>query len=169
MNLNDVDALPDLLPEDLMFSDLLPVDGLAMPAPYPDFAEWGRKIDNLIIECNTLNLRLEVEKSKRQRLQSTVRQIKRDMVIPCPDLTSIQRDFDRFKEQQNTANYIMDGENARTNTLAFRSISRICQFLTTMLTGASSFPDATDELNVLLHELSLTIRQFGVHYAASHV
>jgi len=163
MNLNDDGILPDLLPEDLTFNDLLPVDGLAMPAPYPDFAEWGRKIDNLIIECNTLNLRLEVEKSKRQRLQSTVRQLKRDTIAPYPDLTTIQRDLDRFKEQQNTANYVLDGENA------FRSISSICQFLTIMMTGASSYPDATDELNVLLHELSLTIRQFGVHYAASHV
>jgi len=152
-----------------MFDDLLHVDNMTIPVMHPDITEWGRKIDNLTIECNTLNLRLEIEKTKRQRLQSTVRQLKRDVIAPCPDLLMIKNELDKFKGQQNATNYLLDGENARTNTLAFRSISRICQLLTAMRPGASVFPEAVSEVDVLLHELSLTVQQFGVHYAASYV
>ena len=169
MNLNGSYAVPDLIPEELTFDDLLNVDSMIMPPVLQETAEWGRKIDNLTIEFNTLSLRLEIEKTKRQRLQSVVRQLKREMSPQCPDMLTIKQDLDKFKEQQNTTNYMLDGENARTNTLAFRSISRICQLLTTMMQGTYVSAEAIDEANILLQELALTVQQFGVHYAASYV
>ena len=169
MNLTESPAIPDLIPEELMFDDLLDVNNAMIPAIPHDLADWGRKLDLLTVECNTLNLRLEIEKAKRQRLQSTVRQLKRETLPPCPDMLTVKKELDEFREQQNTTNYMLDGENARTNTLAFRSISRICQLVTIMMQGTYVTPEAIDEANTLLHELALTIQQFGVHYAASYV
>jgi len=168
-NLIDDPTLPDLIPEDHIFDDLLNVDNMIIPTMHYDVNELNRKIDNLTIEHNTLGLRLEIEKTKRQRVQSSVRQLKRDVVIPCPDLLELKNELIQFKEQQSAINYQLDGENARTNTLAFRSISRICQLLTALIPGTMMSPGSNPEIKILLHELSLTVQQFGVHYAASHV
>jgi len=162
-------ALPDLIPEDYLFDDLLNVDNTTTLITPSDVDELNRKLDSLIIECNTLNLRLEIERTKRQRLQATVRQLKRDAVAPSPSLIEIRNELSEFKRQQDATNYLLDGENARTNTLTFRSVSRICQLLTTMMPGTAMPPESIPEVKILLHELSLTAQQFGVYYATSYV
>jgi len=168
-SLSEDPILPDLIPEDYLFDNLPNVNDMPVSYISADVDELRRKFDNLTIEVNTLNLRLEIEKTKRQRLQTSVRQLKRDIAAPCPELLEIRSDLDKFIEQQNTTNYLLDGENAKTNTLAFRSISRIRELMATMTPGISISPEANLEVKVLLHELSLTVQQFGVHYVASHV
>ena len=168
-SLSEDPALPDLIPEDYLFNDLLNVNDMPTPSISLDVAELKRKFDHLTIEINTLNLRLEIEKTKRQRLQTIVRQLKRDIAAPCPELLEIRSDLNKFIGQQNTTNYLLDGENAKTNTLAFRSISRICELIATMTPGVSISPEANSEVKVLLHELALTVQQFGVHYATPYV
>jgi len=160
---------PDLIPEDLPFDNLLNLDNVIMPPVPQETTELRHKIDNLTVELNTLNLRLEIEKTKRQRLQTVVRQLKRELSPQCPDLIRLKQDFDKFKELQNSTNYMLDGENTRTNTLVFRSISRVCQLLTMMIQGVYVSPEALEEANILLQELMSTVQQFGVHYVASYV
>jgi len=126
-------------------------------------------LDNLIIESNTQGLRLEIERAKRQRLQASVRQVRRDLAIPCPELAEIRTELNQFKEFQNVVNYQLDGENARTNTLAFRSLSRICEILAALIPTASLSPESSPEVKILLQELTTTIHHFGVHYAVPHV
>jgi len=169
INLTEDPTLPDLLPEEPMFNELLQMDDLTMPVPHPDVVELSRKLDNLTIESNTQGLRLEIERAKRQRLQASVRQVKRDLAIPCPDLIEIRNELNQFKEYQNAINYQLDGENARTNTLAFRSISRICQMLAALISCASLSSESSPEVKILLQELTNTVQHFGVHYAASYV
>jgi len=67
LSLNEDPTLPDLIPEDLLFDDLLRVNESMMPLVHPDVVELGRKLDSLTIEVNTQGLRLEIEKVKRQR------------------------------------------------------------------------------------------------------
>ena len=162
-------ALPNLVPEDYLFDDLININNTTTLITPSDVDELKRKLDNLIIECNTLNLRLEIERTKRQRLQTTVRQLKRDAVAPSPSLLEIRNELSEFKRQQEASNYLLDGENTRTNTLTFRSVSRISQLLTTMLPGTAIPPASIPEVEILLHELSLTAQQFGVYYTTSYV
>ena len=169
LNLTESPDIPDLIPTGLMFDEILDVNNVMMPTITYDLTELNQKFEHLTVELNTLNLRLEIEKAKRQRLQSTVRQLKRETLSPCPDVLTIKRELNEFKDQQTTINYMLDGENAKTSTLAFRSISRLCQLVGIIMQGTYVTTEAIDEANTLLHELTLTIRQFGVHYAASHV
>jgi len=162
-------ALPDLILENYHFDDLININNTTALITPSDVDELKRKLDNLIIECNTLNLRLEIERTKRQRLQATVRQLKREAIAPSPNLLEIRNELSEFKRQQDATNYLLDGENARTNTLTFRSVSRICQLLTTMLPGTAMPPESIPEMEILLHELSLTAQQFGVYYTTSYV
>jgi len=169
INLTSDPILPDLVPEEPIYDEIFKIDDLLMPVPHPDIAELNRRIELLTVEINTQGLRLEIERTKRQRLQSSVRQMKRELTVPCPSLVGLRNELIQFKDQQTAINYQLDGENVKTNTLAFRSISRICQLLAAIIPGAIVSPESSPEMKILLQELSLTVQQFGVHYAASYV
>jgi len=169
INLTDDPVLPDLLPEEPTYDDLFQLDDLLMPVPHPDMIELNRKIDLLTIEVNTQGLRLEVEKAKRQRLQATVRRLRKDMSLPCPDIMVLKKEIAQLRDYQNTVNYQLDGENARTNTLSFRSLTRVCQILIALVPSSTLPSEISPEVEILLQELNTTIRQFGVHYFASNV
>jgi len=168
-SLSNDPTLPDLIPEDYLFDGLLGVDSVAIPNTPSDVNELRRKFDSLTIECNTLHLRLEIERAKRQRMQASLRQIRRDLTIMNPEIATIKNELKHFKDSQNTINYNLDGENARTNTLAFRSLARMSELLTTVIPGTSLTPASSHEAKILLQELITTIQHFGVHYAASSV
>jgi len=129
MPLSGDPTLPDLLPEDPMINDLFLIDDLPTPLIHPDIAEINLKLEHLTLETNTQGLRIAVERAKRQRLQTTIRQVKQDLSRPCPDLMMIKSELDHLRAHQNAINYQLDGDNARTNTLSFRSLSHICQIL----------------------------------------
>jgi len=161
-------TLPDLIPEDPIFEDLLHLDDWMTFTSYPDIVGLSSKMDSLTIESNTLGLRTEIERAKRQRLQASLRQARRDLATTKQELIEIRSELQQFKDVQNTINYQLDGENARTNTLAFRSLTRISELLTTMIPGAPLSPTSSYEANILLQELTTTIQHFGVHYATSY-
>lgn len=161
-------TLPDLVPEAPVFEDLLQFNDWTIPSPCPDIVELTRKLDSLTLESNTQSLRLEIERAKRQRLQASIRQIKRDVITMSPEIIEIRNDLRQFKEFQNATNYQLDGENVRTNTLVFRSLSRTCEMFATMIPSATLSPEASYEANILLQELTTTIKHFGVHYATSY-
>ena len=112
---------------------------------------------------------MEIERVKRQRLQASIRQVRRDLAITSPEIIEIKNELKNFKEAQNAINYQLDGENARTNTLAFRSLARICEILTALIPSTSLPPETHPEVKILLQELITTIQHFGVHYAASYL
>ena len=87
MNLINDPTLPDLLlPGEPLYDEVFQINDLLKPTFHPDIAELSRKIESLTIEVNTQGLRLEIEKTKRQRLQATVRQLRRDMTLPSSDI-----------------------------------------------------------------------------------
>ena len=167
LSLSGDPTLPDLVPEDPIFDDLLRVNDWMTPITHPDVVELGRKLDNLTIESNTQGLRMEIERAKRQRLQASIRQVKRDLATVSPEIVEIRNELKHFKESQNAINYQLNGENARTNTLAFRSLARVCEILTALVSDAPLSPESSPEVKILLQELTTTIQHFGVHYAAS--
>ena len=169
VNLTSDSILPDLVPEEPIYDEIFKIDDLLMPVPHPDIAELSRKLDLLTVETNTQGLRIEIEKVKRQRLQATVRQLRRDMSLPCPDIPMLKSEIAQLRDYQNSINFQLDGDNARTNTLSFRSLSRICQILIALIPSSTMPSQINPEIEILLQELDNTIRQFGVHYFASNV
>ena len=168
INLINDPILPDLLPEEPVYDELLPIDELMMFVPQPEITDLSRKLESLTIDINTHGLRIEIERSKRQRLQTTVRQLRRDLSIANDEIAILKGEITQLREQQNVINFQLSNENARTNTLAFRSLSRIGQILALDPNGTQSFENNT-EIEILLQELNSTIRHFGVYYAASYV
>ena len=110
INLTGDPTVPDLLPEDPILNDLFQIDDLPTLVTHPDIAELNRKLDHLFLETNTQGLRIAVERAKRQRLQATIRQVKQDLSLPCPDITMLKNELDHLREHQNAINYQLDGE-----------------------------------------------------------
>jgi len=169
INLTEDPTLPNLLPEDPLPSDLFQIDDMIAPITHPDIVALNQKLDNLSLETSTQGLRVAVERAKRQRLQTTVRQVRQNLSTICPDVAKIRNDMEVMQDHQNTINFQLDGETARTSTLAFRSLSRIYQLLAVIVPCMILPSKDNHEVVVLMQELNRTIQQFGVYYTASYV
>ena len=168
ISLTEDPTLPDLLPENTLLNEFR-FDDFTTPLFQSDIVEINRKIEQLTIDLNTQGLRLEIERVKRQRLQTSLRQIKHDLTLPCPELMTLRDELIQMRDYQNTLNYQLDNENAKTNTLSFRSLSRICQIFAELIPSITLSPSSSPEIQTLLMELTNTINHFGVHYSASYV
>jgi len=168
VNLINDPFLPNLLPEEPMPSESLPLDDLMTMMPQLEMTDLSCKLDSLTIDANTHGLRIEIERSKRQRLQNTVKHLRRDLSVANDDITILKNEVAQLRDQQNVVNFQLSNESVRTNTLAFRSLSRISQILALGPNNPQSFENNT-ELEILLQELDSTVRLFGVYYAASYV
>jgi len=174
MSENDFDnlfydpLLPDLVPEGHVYDELLTLNEFTMPTPHPELTDLTHKFEALNIDSNAHGLRIEIERTKRQRLQATVKRLKHEFHAACTDITILRDEINQLREQQNAVNFQLSNENTRTNTLAFRSLSRIGQILT--LGPLHTQPvENYNEFEILLQELHSTVQHFGVHYAASYV
>jgi len=166
-NLLNDPFIPNLLPEEPMPNDFLPLDDLITTMPQLQMTDLSDKLDSLAIDANTHGLRIEIERSKRQRLQTTVKQLRRDLSAANDDIAFLKNEIAQLRDQQNIVNFQLSNENVRTNTSAFRSLSRVSQILAFGPHNLQSFENT--ELEILLQELDSTVRLFGVYYAASYV
>jgi len=158
-------TLPDLLlQEEPIYDEIFQLDNLTAPIPLPDIVELSKKIDSLTIEVNTLGLRLEIEKAKRQHLQTTMRQIRRDKTFLNSDIQMLRSELLQLRDQQTAVNYQLDNQNARTNALSFRSMSRIDQILAALIPNSFLSTETRTELMMLLKELANTVQHFGMVY-----
>ena len=161
---------PDLLLSGEPFYNEFPLfDNLIMPTPSPDLTELTKRIDSLTVEVNTLGLRLEIERTKRQRLQATIKQLRRDRTSLYSDLQILRGEFIQLRDQQTAVNYQLDNQNIKTNTLSFRSVSRIVQILSMLIPNSFVSIETSTELTTLLEELTNTAQHFGVVYMASPI
>ena len=129
VNLINDPLLPDLIPEGHIYDDLLTMDDFTMFTPQPELVDLTRKFESLNIDSNTHGLRIEIERTKRQRLQATVKRLRHEFSAACADIAILRDEITQLRDQQNAVNFQLSNENARTNTLAFRSLSRIGQIL----------------------------------------
>jgi len=160
--------LPDLVPEEPNYSELFQIDDLIIPTPRIEIDNLTRKLELLSV-TNTNGLRIEVERAKRRRLQTIVKRTERDLSLANSEIMILRNEIAQFRDQQNSINFQLDGDHARMSTLTFRCLSRVSQLLSsTALRNASTY-EPNSETEVLLHELDLTIRQFGVFYRTSYV
>jgi len=168
--LNHDDLLcPDIFIEDPMLTDLFPI-GVAPPLQsIPEFNSITDRLESLEIAMNTQSLRIEIERTKRQKLRASLRQIKADLAYPSPEIHSLQQALEFNYAQQNTTNFQLGGEIDRTHTLAFRCFARVHQLLERMFSYHDVFPTEYNEISRMLYELSGTLHQFGVDHQVSYV
>jgi len=169
ITLNNDPMLPDLVPEGSNYNELFQIDDLIIPTPHNEIDNLTRKLELLMIDTNSNGLRMEVERAKRRRLQTIVKRTERDLSLANSEIVILRNEIAQLRDQQNSINYQLDGDHARTSTLAFRCLSRVSQLLSSMVLRNAPTYEPNSETEVLLHELDLTIRQFGVFYQTSYI
>ena len=85
------------------------------------------------------------------------------------EINGLKNELRNFHEIQDSINYQLDGEDTRTNTLAFRCMTRMNEVLTALVSCVILSPETRSEVKILIQELTTTIQHFGVRYAASYV
>ena len=95
-----------------------------------------------------------------------MRQLKRDITLSNSDIQLLRNEVTQLRDFQNSVNYQLDNDITRTNTLSFRSLTRIGQILMTLAPSSTLPSEISPEIKILLRELDSTIRHFGVHYFA---
>ena len=169
INPNNDPMLPDLVPEGYNDNEIFQIDDLIVPMPHNEIDNLTRKLELLIIDTNSNGLRIEVERAKRRRLQTIVKQTERNLSLANSEIMVLKNEIAQLREQQNLINLQLDGDHARTSTLAFRCLSRVSQLLSSIALRNAPTYEPNSETEVLLHELDLTIRQFGVFYQTSYI
>ena len=169
LNFSVDSTLPDLLPEESLFNDLIYSDVPALAITHPDIATLNRRLDQISLDTNTQSLHIDVEKAKRQRLSETVRRVRQNTLRLCPDVISLKQDVTTIREEQNAVNYYLEAEIASMSATTFRSLSRIHHILTLLLPHVMLPPNNNQELIQLLQELAQTLQHFRVECAVSYV
>ena len=154
----------DLLPEGSVVDNLFPVENLFSMPEHSDIVNINRQLESLTLENNTNSLRIEVERSKRQKMRATLRQIKHDIRSFCSEGAPPSRVINTLRENQEAVNYQLEGEIARLNTICYRSFSRMHQLLTFLLPRTNLAPDDQVEATYMLNEIAQTIHPFIVCY-----
>ena len=90
LNLTGDPILPDLLPEGPLPDDLFQLSDLTSTIIHPDLVALNKRLDHLFLETNTQGLRIAMERAKRQKFKATIRQVRHDMSIPCPDIAMLK-------------------------------------------------------------------------------
>ena len=100
LNLPTDPALPDLLPEGSLFDDIFHAEVPVIAITNPDIAALNYRLDHL-----SQALRIDVERAKRQKLSATVRRVKQNILLPCPEIASLKHDIETIRGDQNILNY----------------------------------------------------------------
>jgi len=168
LNYDDL-LCPDLLIEDPILTNLFPIEVARPPPPIPELKLITDRLESLEIAMNTQSLRIEIERTKRQKLRASLDQIKSNLVYPSPGIDSLQQAFEFNYAQQNTANFQLGGEIVRTHTLSFRCFARVHQLLDRMFSYHDISPTEYTEVSRMLYELNGILHQFGVNNQVSYV
>ena len=88
---------------DLTAPDLLPIDDFINDLTYPkdpelvslqqEMSNLNAKMERLILDSNTQALRVEIERVKRRKLQSSLKQIRSQLLNPCPEIETIKQEI----------------------------------------------------------------------------
>ena len=160
---------PDLLPTDDFISDLPYIKDPELVSLQQEISNINAKLERLTLDSNTPSLRVEVERVKRRRLQSSLKQVRNQLLHPCPKVETVKQEMSERQWYQDAVNYQFDGELTRLSTLMFRSLARMHEAIVYLLPHVMLPPDNGSEINRMLDEVTRTIRQFHIYYEASYV
>ena len=85
---------PTSSPEDPVTDNLLMVENTQLKSLPTDLKIINDRLENLEVSVNTQSLRIEVERVRRQKLRSSLRQLKHEASTPYPEVVSLKQIMD---------------------------------------------------------------------------
>ena len=108
---------------------------------------------------NTQNLKVEVEKLKRQRLRTTLKHMRREDISTQRVLGLFQNDNHIMQEQFSVVNNIHASEIARLSVITHCCLSHLHQISTSVIPYVNMPTSGYTELSQLTYELLRAIQQ----------
>jgi len=133
------------------------------------FRTLNSRLEHLSLEINTQSLQIEVERAKRQKMRTSLKQLKQEVSTPCLDIAPLRQEISKINENHNATSYHLEAEITRLSTMSFRCFSRMHQILVLLLSHISMPPNECTDMVQLLNEFTRTLHQFHVIYEASYV
>ena len=169
-NYFDMDlTAPDLLPIDDLITDLTCPKDPELVVLKQEIFNLNAKMERLILDSNTQALRVEIERVKRRKLQSSLKQIRGQLLTPCPEIETLKREINERHCYQEAIHYQFDGELTSLRTIMFRGLARMHEALVYLLPHVMLPPGSGHELSIMLDEVSRTIRQFHAYLDVTYV
>ena len=91
------------------------------------------QLDQLSVDVNTQNLRSKLEKTKRQRLNTTVKIIEHEIALLTKTVTRTQANIMVLKQQIENLMQARNGDLAQLTTVTYRCLSRMHNILIPIL------------------------------------
>jgi len=162
--INDSD-LPDLF-DDVFFPPNVATTDQDLISMIPiEIKALNDRIERLEIALNTQTLRLELERSKRQKLALLLKNRKPE--VPTPQLEALQRAIDTNQVYQDAVNFQLGGNMDHLSTVMFRCISRTQQLFSFAFPCIQITPSDQPDVSTLLEEIGRTLQQLHVCYPTS--
>ena len=94
-----------------------------------DLLKFKFTIREAVYRLNTWSLRIELERVKRQKMRTTMKRIKREIISPRHLITQLRHDASVLHENQTSMQRFYEGEVIRLSIISLRFFLRIHQIL----------------------------------------
>jgi len=154
--------LPDIFGDDFLTPNVASADKDLISMLPAEIKALNDRVERLEIALNTQTLRLELERSKRQKLALTLKHRRQE--TPVPQLEALQQLIDTNQVYQEAVNYQIGGSIDRLGTVMFRCLSRAQQLLSFAFPCIPITPSDQPDVASLLEEIGRTLQQLCVRY-----
>jgi len=114
---------------DDMLSEPIPLFPEPPSLPTVDVVQISQRLEQLTIEINTFNIKLELETLKRQRLRRSLKQAKTEILVLNQALTQQNYENDALKEQMATLSNTIFSELACLTQRTYCCLGKIHHLL----------------------------------------
>jgi len=158
--LNDSD-FPDLFNDGFLVPNITPADKELITMLPSELKAINDRIERLEIALNTQTLRLELERAKRQKLASIVKQRRHETHVT--HLEALQQLTETNYVHQEAINYQLGGSIDHLSTVTFRCLSRTQQLLSYAFSCIPITPSDHPDVTCLLEEIGRTLQQLCIY------
>jgi len=154
--------LTDIFGDDFLIPNVALADKDLMSMIPAEIKALNNRIERLEIALNAQTLRLELERSKRQKLALMLKHRRHE--TPTPQLEALRQIIDTNQVYQEAVNFQIGGSIDHLSTVMFRCLSRTQQLLSFAFPCIPITPSDQPDVTSLLEEIGRTLQQLCVHY-----
>ena len=132
------------------------------PPSANDFHVLSSEMDQISVDVNTQHLRRKLEKSKRQRLSLTIKNIEREIAALSNIITQTQTNITKLNLKIESLLLMRNGDLAQLTTITYRCLSRMHNIIIATLPHIAMPTRSHEDLVQLAHELLRTIYQLPI-------
>ena len=157
--INDPD-LPDIFGDDFLTTNAAPFDKDFVTMLPAEIKALNDRVERLEIALNIQTLHLELERAKRQKLASVMKQRRHE--TPITQLDALQQLIDTNQVYQEAVNFQIGGSIDHLSTVMFRCLSRTQHLLSFAFPCIPITPSDQPDVTSLLEEI---VRPLSDEYA----